>query len=658
MHALELPHLAVRSPAQVAVARLQQVHLRLVSEALRGVERGGKLVRECLDVGEAAGAGRPDRAFVQPHRLQFLAREARDLRADQRRAALDVVGAVRGPLQQLAMVRGGLGQVRCALVGRRRVAAGEVGEGAEEPVLHRLGGAQVQRQQLPQPGDRQEPRGMVAGEVACLQLGGPVHELHHPGPAGVTALHLRLVEVRVVQAAEARRQPAQHARQCHVGAQQVGEGLELHRPPEHHAFLGLALDDGERVARGEPVGAHALGADRGVVQVAAVARIAEGDVDQVASGAVVPRPGHHHVAQEEVDHRTEAGQSAPVHQVAPELPEVMRAAVVAEQAAGDDAEAHVEGGRGIAVAAGQDQPHRAAHQQREQRHVDEERRHGELAQHVQGGHRVRIRHQRQFQQFVARARGQQRARALVLAAHVLVGRVLGPLHPEFAQEGQAARDRALALVQRRVHVDLQARDPRAIGSAAGAFGDRGQQVFRLAGCVGEEGAFRALQLQPEGQRGAVLPAALVQQRGPGGEVAARGSIGRGRLGAFGRQQVQLRHPFALVARDDQVGAAVELVHDVEDDLGALRRGCVRGEHAADAQVLFRPLVLRDQRIGGFLHAVVVEGVGRVGAHDQPGAHGLPQLRMHLLDRRFADGRQQVEARAVADACQQLQRAQR
>src|SRR5207245_9027529 len=104
MKLIELPHLALGAPEQVAVPGLPQVEMRDVLEAARCIETRGKLARECLVVDEAVRSCRSDRPFVEPHRLGIPALDARDLGSDQRGAVLEVRRAVLGPFLQLAMV--------------------------------------------------------------------------------------------------------------------------------------------------------------------------------------------------------------------------------------------------------------------------------------------------------------------------------------------------------------------------------------------------------------------------------------------------------------------------------------------------------------------------------------------------------------------------
>src|SRR6266702_4580173 len=104
MKLIELPHLAVGAPEQVAVPGLPQVEMPDLLELARCIETRGKLARECLVVDEAVRSCRSDRPLVQTHRLGIPALDARDLGSDQRGAVLEVRRAVLGPLLELAMV--------------------------------------------------------------------------------------------------------------------------------------------------------------------------------------------------------------------------------------------------------------------------------------------------------------------------------------------------------------------------------------------------------------------------------------------------------------------------------------------------------------------------------------------------------------------------
>ena len=100
------------------------------------------------------------------------------------------------------------------------------------------------------------------------------------------------------------------------------------------------------------------------------------------------------------------------------------------------------------------------------------------------------------------------------------------------------------------------------------------------------------------------------------------------LGALAGDQVELRELLALFSRSDQDRAAVELIDDLEDRLLPFLGGRLRREQPADPQMRFRAPVLRDQRVGGFLHTVVDEPVGAFRTLDELLADRLPQSRVN------------------------------
>ena len=103
---IELPHLAISSPTQVAVSGVPQVERGNLVKPARPVEGGSALIGDRLVVDEAVDAGRADGLLVEAHRVNIAAFDARDLRADQRGAVLEVLRAVVGPLLELAVVAG------------------------------------------------------------------------------------------------------------------------------------------------------------------------------------------------------------------------------------------------------------------------------------------------------------------------------------------------------------------------------------------------------------------------------------------------------------------------------------------------------------------------------------------------------------------------
>ena len=101
-------------------------------------------------------------------------------------------------------------------------------------------------------------------------------------------------------------------------------------------------------------------------------------------------------------------------------------------------------------------------------------------------------------------------------------------------------------------------------------------------------------------------------------------------------------------------AAIELIDDLEDRFVAFRRRRVRGEQHADAQVSLGAQLLRDQRVRGFLHAVVQESIRIVRTEDEARPHGFPEMVVHVLDRALIRHPQHLELCTVAHAGELLE----
>ena len=104
IHLVELPHLAVGSPTQVAVAGVSKVEMRDLIEATRRVEPRGELVSERLIVNKAVDAGRADGLLVQAFGIEFAAFQSGHLGADQRGAVLEIFRAILCPDFELSVM--------------------------------------------------------------------------------------------------------------------------------------------------------------------------------------------------------------------------------------------------------------------------------------------------------------------------------------------------------------------------------------------------------------------------------------------------------------------------------------------------------------------------------------------------------------------------
>ena len=141
--------------------------------------------------------------------------------------------------------------------------------------------------------------------------------------------------------------------------------------------------------------------------------------------------------------------------------------------------------------------------------------------------------------------------------------------------------------------------------------------------AGQELAFGPMQLQREGERMLALPAVVRQQRRAGGEIGQRRDVGRRSLGALARNQVELGELLALSREVISAAPRLKLVDDVEDLPPPASRKVCAPASSLPIRRCASPRVLRDQRIGRLLNAVVDEPVGARQALDQFLSDGRP-----------------------------------
>src|SRR6516164_6749866 len=84
MELIELPHLSVGSPSEIAPPCVSQIEMRDLLQAARGVKAGCQLVGERLVLDKAVDACRHDGALVKIHGIERTSLETRDFSADQR----------------------------------------------------------------------------------------------------------------------------------------------------------------------------------------------------------------------------------------------------------------------------------------------------------------------------------------------------------------------------------------------------------------------------------------------------------------------------------------------------------------------------------------------------------------------------------------------
>lgn len=106
MKPFELPHLAIGSPTQIAVAGVPQIQAGNFLEATRRIEAGSQFIGERLIVNKAVCAGRAYGLFVEALSIELPAFDPSNLGADQRGAGFEILRAILRPYFELPVVGG------------------------------------------------------------------------------------------------------------------------------------------------------------------------------------------------------------------------------------------------------------------------------------------------------------------------------------------------------------------------------------------------------------------------------------------------------------------------------------------------------------------------------------------------------------------------
>src|SRR6202140_1013211 len=124
IHLIELPHLAIGSPPQVAVPGVSQVEMRYFIEATGRVEARSKFVGERLIVNKAVCASRADGLFVEALGVQFALFQTREFGANQCRPICERCRTIVCPDRYLLEMRCQCFHMSGPLLGRRHIATG------------------------------------------------------------------------------------------------------------------------------------------------------------------------------------------------------------------------------------------------------------------------------------------------------------------------------------------------------------------------------------------------------------------------------------------------------------------------------------------------------------------------------------------------------
>ena len=137
----------------------------------------------------------------------------------------------------------------------------------------------------------------------------------------------------------------------------------------------------------------------------------------------MPRPRHDHISDVQVHTRLETPQSTPLDEFIRELPDAVRALVLAEPQPGDHAKPPIGDGRRVAVAAVQGETEHLAGGERVEVEVGVLCRRTESVQDIQRGEGCRVGHQGKGDQLIGRAPAEFRPDALIRAARLLIRRM-------------------------------------------------------------------------------------------------------------------------------------------------------------------------------------------------------------------------------------------
>src|SRR5262249_14082306 len=280
MKLIELPHLSVGAPSQIAPPCVSQVEMRDLLKATRGVQAGSQLVRERLVVDKAICACGRDGALIKVHGLERTPFDPRNLGGDQRCAILEVLRTIRCPGPKLSRVRPKCFSMLGVRIGTHGLAPCGAAQAGIEMAFRLLEWEEQQSWGSRVPCLRLfsclERRNVVAREEARLELSDPV-ETFQVGARGLTRdalLEGALRESAIVEGAELRGSCAQGSGERDWRGKSVEEeSVPLH---ELQCVLGFALELVEWMAQCKKNGAETAGGECSICGVPVVLRHLEG----------------------------------------------------------------------------------------------------------------------------------------------------------------------------------------------------------------------------------------------------------------------------------------------------------------------------------------------------------------------------------------------
>ena len=359
MEPIELSHLPVGLPAQVAAPGVAQIELLDLLKAAHRIEARRQFISQGFVLNEALVTRRPDGLLVEPFGIQLPAFEAGDLGPHEGGAVLEGFGAVRRPGRKPLMMRRRRFEMQAPLVAGGRVAECGATERLEELIIGPLElGRHRPKRRIAR--NRREPRGEVLHEGAGLQLadrryriGIAMPEVRRaggiPGANGIQGLILVRLDDRVGEGPVGRHLPAQHpndgkllgdAPSDDAKSQPFDDFAVLLRLPRHLAQGGAGRqqirDQVDATERGEGNIPARLGRVEGATEVAT------GNMQGL-------RPVRDMHAEHRIDAGPEALEPRPFHEREADLGQPQTSLVVAEEHALDAAEQYIGQRRAIVV---------------------------------------------------------------------------------------------------------------------------------------------------------------------------------------------------------------------------------------------------------------------------------------------------------------------
>ena len=457
---------------------------------------------------------------------------------------------------------------------------------------------------------RERARVVVVEEVNLRLVDVIVGDSRHESPAPHAFDATRLVEGLVVHRERSVRQPLKI--QLHLEEERPRvEGILVLAVPDDREVLALLPGRGLEIELRIPDDA-VLGAVGEVEQVARlVPRLDPLQEPRChARPVVAPVMDEHRVHVE--DSRLQRDVVEPLVHRHGELPVLVAERRVVEDAAEEHAVRRVREGRFRAVAVAQGQIHELQDRVREQVPGSGEERRGEdLHQERDGDLRLRIRDRGRVDQVRDAASGEVLPDVRHLARHQLGPGVLDQIHAQERQPREGRADRFAHLADRGVLARAHRQDFRFLERSAGVRQHRLGAGLGLVVIAGQIRALLEFPVQPPRQPVLALPGVGGQQRPADLEQAERGLV-RGRpLGLLPRLEIQSREIAPLGRGVDQRAPGVQMADDVHQPLVDLLLRGVPLHQAPDREVDGLLAVRIDQRVGGLLHAVVLELVGRI-----------------------------------------------